>query len=57
MLEVRNPLKHVRKLRLLINHRNRLIQCRANAKCSLRGLYQQYRIVASTGRQAFEAKY
>jgi transposase len=55
--EVWIPPKHVRELRSLINHRNRLVQRRADAKCRLRGLYQQYRIVAPTGRKAFEAKY
>jgi transposase len=55
--EVWIPPTHVRELRSLINHRNRLVRSRANAKCRLRGLYQQYRIVAPTGREAFEAEY
>jgi transposase len=52
--EVWIPPKPVRELRSLINHRNRLVQRRADAKCRLRGLYQQYRIVAPDGRDAFE---
>lgn len=55
--EVWIPPKYVRELRSLINHRNRLVQRRADAKCRLRGLYQQYRIVAPTGRKAFEAEF
>jgi transposase len=51
------PPKPVRELRSLINHRNRLVQRRADAKCRLRGLYQQFRIVAPDGRAAFEAEY
>jgi Transposase and inactivated derivatives len=55
--EVWIPPKPVRELRSLINHRNWLVQRRADAKCRLRGLYQQYRIVAPSGRKAFEAEY
>jgi len=55
--EVWIPPQPVRELRSLINHRNRLVQRRANAKCRLRGLYQQYRIVAPDGREAFEPEY
>ena len=55
--EVWVPPRHVRELRSLINHRNRLVQRRANAKCRLRGLYQQYRIVAPDGRGAFDPEY
>ena len=51
------PPMPVRELRSLINHRNRLVRSRADAKCRLRGRYQQYRIVAPTGRKAFEAEY
>lgn len=55
--EVWIPPKHVRELRSLINHRNRLVQRRADAKCRLRGLYQQYRIIAPDGREAFQPEY
>jgi len=55
--EVWIPPKPVRELRSLINHRNRLVQRRADAKCRLQGLYQQYRIVAPDGRAAFEPEY
>ncbi|HKJ40100.1 MAG TPA: IS110 family transposase, partial [Anaerolineales bacterium] len=46
-----------RELRSLINHRNRLVRRRANAKCRLRGLFQQYRIIAPEGREAFKPEY
>jgi len=55
--EVWVPPQHVRELRSLINHRNRLVWRRADAKCRLRSLYQQYRIVAPKGREAFEPSY
>jgi len=55
--EVWIPPRRVRELRSLINHRNRLVQRRADAKCRLRSLYQQYRIVAPDGRGAFEPEY
>jgi transposase len=55
--EVWIPPQPVRELRSLINHRNRLVQRRATAKCRLRGLYQQYRILAPSGREAFKPEY
>lgn len=55
--EVWVPPQHVRELRSLIYHRSSLVRRRASAKCRLRGLYQQYRIVAPTGRAAFESEY
>jgi len=55
--EVWVPPRHVRELRSLIYHRCNLIHRRSSAKCRLRGVYQQYRIVAPEGREAFEPEY
>jgi len=55
--EVWVPPKHVRELRSLIYQRSHLVHQRASAKCRLRGIYQQYRIVEPEGREAFAPEY
>lgn len=55
--EVWVPPAHVRNLRSLIYHRTSLVRRRAAAKNRLRGIYQQYRIIAPTGMAAFEPEY
>ncbi|MCG2785189.1 MAG: IS110 family transposase [Anaerolineae bacterium] len=55
--EVWIPPKPVRELRSLIYHRSNLVHQRASAKCRLRGIYQQYRIVEPEGRDAFTPEY
>ena len=55
--EVWIPPKPVRELRSLIYQRTSLIHLRASAKCRLRSIYMQYRIIEPEGREAFSPDY
>ena len=55
--EVWIPPKPVCELRSLIYQRTSLIHLRASAKCRLRSIYMQYRIIEPEGREAFSPDY
>jgi transposase len=55
--EVWVPPQHVRELRSLVYHRERLVQRRAAAKNRVRGILQSHRIVGPKGMDAFSREF